>query len=323
MNLFGKKESNSPASGKVVLSGIKPTGKVHIGNYFGAMKQLVDMQANFVMIADYHSLNFIQNKEEMKSLILDTVIDHLAIGLDPKKTIIFKQSDVSAHTELTWIFDTLVTIPYLERAHAYKDAVSKGKEVSVGTFNYPVLMASDILLYSSDVVPVGADQKQHLEYARDIAGKFNHIFGETFKLPEPLIMPDVGIVPGTDGRKMSKSYGNTISLFAEDAEIEKAVMSIVTDSSEGVPKNVYAIHALLRPKEELNALYEEKKGRYKDLKEALIADLKKFITPLREKRKEIASDMKYVLKVIKEGGERAKEVADKKLIEVKEKIGVL
>lgn len=320
MNLFGKKESTVK---QVILSGIKPTGRVHIGNYFGAMKQLVDMQANFVMIADYHSLNLIQNKEEMKSLILDTVIDHLAVGLDPKKTIIFKQSDVSAHTELTWIFDTLVTVPYLERAHAYKDAEAKGKEVSVGTFNYPVLMASDILLYNTDVVPVGADQKQHLEYARDIAGKFNHCFGDTFKLPEPLIMPDVGVVPGTDGRKMSKSYGNTISLFAEDEEIEKAVMSIVTDSNEGMPKNVYAIHALFRPKEELDALYEDKKGKYKELKEALIADLKKFIAPLREKRKKISSDLKYVLKVIKEGGERAKEVADKKLLEVKEKIGVL
>lgn len=318
MNLFGKKKQER----KIILSGIKPTGKTHLGNYFGAMKQLLEMDASYFMVADYHSLNFIQDKKLMQELIMDIVIDHLAIGLDPKKTVIFKQSDVSAHTELTWIFDTLVTVPYLERAHAYKDAEAKGKEVSMGTFNYPVLMATDILLYDSDIVPVGADQKQHLEYTRDIAGKFNHVFGETFKLPEPLILPDVGVVPGIDGRKMSKSYGNTISLFAEDAEIEKAVMSIVTDSGEGIPQNVYAIHALFRPKSELDALYEEKKGRYKDLKDALIADIKKFISPLRERRKKIASDKNYVLKILKDGAERARKVADAKLKEVKEKIGV-
>lgn len=307
---------------KIILSGIKPTGRVHLGNYFGAMKQLVDMEASYAMIADYHTLNFIQNADEMRELIIETVIDYLALGLDPKKTIIFKQSDVSAHTELTWIFDTITTVPYLMRAHAYKDAEAKGKEVSAGTFNYPVLMATDILLYDTDVVPVGADQKQHVEYARDIAQKFNNIFGETFKLPKELIMPNVGIVPGTDGRKMSKSYGNTIPLFAEDDEIEKAVMSIVTDSSEGIPKNVFAIHSLFRNKNELDVLYEEKKGKYKDLKEALIEDIKKFVTPLREKRKEIASDINYVLEVIKEGSAKAKVVADQKLKEVKEKIGV-
>ncbi len=308
---------------KIILSGIKPTGRVHLGNYFGAMKQLVDMNATYAMIADYHTLNFIQNKEEMQNLIVEAVIDHLAIGLDPKKTILFKQSDISAHTELTWIFDTLVTVPYLERAHAYKDAEAKGKEVSAGTFNYPVLMASDILLYDADVVPVGADQKQHVEYARDIAGKFNHVFGETFKLPEPFIMKDVGVVPGTDGRKMSKSYGNTIPLFATDEEITKAVMSIVTDSGEGTPTNVYAIHALFRDKKDLDALYEEKKGKYKDLKEALIEDIKKFMTPLREKRKMIAADRDTVLQIIKEGSERAKAAADKKLLEAKKAIGVI
>jgi tryptophanyl-tRNA synthetase len=317
MSLFKKKE--------IILSGIKPTGRLHMGNYFGAMRQLVESEATYAMIADYHSLNFIQDKEEMKRLAVDTIIDYLAVGLDPKKTIIFKQSGVSAHTELFWILNTLVTVPYLMRAHAYKDAEAKGVEVSAGTFNYPVLMASDILLYNTDIVPVGADQKQHVEYARDIAGKFNNRFGETFKLPKDFIVPDVGVVPGTDGRKMSKSYGNTIPLFAENEEIEKAVMSIVTDSGEGEgkPKNVYAIHALFRDKADLDVLYEEKKGKYKELKEALIIDIKKFIAPLREKRKKIASDPAYVQKVIKEGGERARAVADKKLLEVKENIGVL
>ena len=308
---------------KIILSGIKPTGRVHIGNYFGAMKQLVDLKATYAMIADYHTLNFIQNKDEMKKLILDVVIDHLALGLDPKETVIFKQSDVSAHTELTWIFDTITTVPYLMRAHAYKDAEAKGKEVSAETFNYPVLMATDILLYDTDVVPVGADQKQHIEYARDIAGKFNNIFGETFKLPEPLILPDVGVVPGTDGRKMSKSYGNTIPLFASDEEIEKSVLSIVTDSGSEIPQNVFAIHSLFKTKEELEPLYNEKKGKYKDLKDALIIDIKKFVAPFRERREEIAKDEGYIYKVIKEGSQNAKEVADKKLKEVKEKIGVL
>lgn len=308
---------------KKLFSGIKPTGKPHIGNYFGALKQWVEFQSDYAMIANYHALNFIQNAAEMEELTWELAIDLLAIGLDPKKTALFKQSDVSAHTELAWIFDTLVTVPYLMRAHAFKDAEAKGREVSVGTFNYPVLMASDILLYDPDQVPVGADQKQHVEYARDIAGKFNNAFGETFKLPEELIMKDVATVPGTDGQKMSKSYNNTIPLFASDDEIEKCVMSIVTDSGSDVPTNVYAIHKLLKSEEELKPLYEANKGKYKALKEALIEDLKTLIKPLRDKRRMIAEDPEYVRQVLKEGGERANEVAQKKLREVKEKIGVL
>jgi tryptophanyl-tRNA synthetase len=313
---------------KKLLSGIKPTGRTHIGNYFGALKQWVDMMASgeyecTCMIANYHTLNFIQNAAEMESLIWNMTIDYLAVGLDPKKVTIFRQSDVSAHTELTWIFDTLVTTAYLSRAHAFKDAEAKGAEVSMGTFNYPVLMAADILLYDADVVPVGQDQKQHVEYARDIAGKFNNAFGETFKLPEAKILEAVAVVPGTDGRKMSKSYGNTIPLFAEDDEIEKAVMSIVTDSGSDIPENVYAIHRLLKSEEELKPIYEANKGKYKALKETLIEDLKAFIKPLRDKRRLIAEDTEYVRQVIKEGGERANEIAQKKLREVKERIGVL
>src|SRR3989344_3374825 len=239
---------------KILLSGVKPTGRPHIGNYFGAMKQFVDLQNDyecFFMIADYHALNFVQNGKEMKGLILDLALDYLAIGIDPVKSTIFQQSAISEHTELSWIFEAITTVPYLERAHAFKDAESRGKEVSVGTFNYPMLMAADILLYDPDVVPVGQDQKQHIEITRDTAEKFNRIFGETFKLPDALILAQVAIVPGMDGRKMSKSYGNTIPLFATDEEIEKAVMSIVTDSSGERPENVYAIHALLLKKGDL------------------------------------------------------------------------
>jgi len=277
----------------------------------------------FCMVADYHTLILIQNADEMRKLTRDTIIDYLAVGLDPKRVTIFRQSDVSAHTELAWIFDTLVTVPYLMRAHAYKDAEAHGKEVNAGTFNYPVLMASDILLYSPDVVPVGQDQKQHIEYARDIAGKFNNVFGDTFKLPKEFIMKEVAVVPGIDGRKMSKSYGNTIPLFASDEEIEKAVMSIVTDSGKDIPENVYAIHKLLRSEEDLKGIYAEHKGKYKALKEILIQDLKDFIGPMREKREWLERDDNLIQSVIKEGAEKAKAIADAKLLEVKKKIGVI
>lgn len=310
---------------KILLSGVKPTGRPHIGNYFGAMKQFLDLQDGYecnFMLADYHALNFIQNGAELKELIVDLMLDYLAIGLDPEKSVIFKQSDVSAHTELAWIFDSITTMPYLQRAHAYKDAEAKEKEISVGTFNYPMLMAGDILLYDADVVPVGQDQKQHVEYARDTAEKFNRIFGETFKMPNALIMEDVAVVQGIDGRKMSKSYRNTIPLFAADEEIEKAVMSIVTDSSGERPENVYAIHKLFKPESELASLYEENKGKYKNLKEALVNDLKNFITPLREKREELAKDRTRVLEVLKAGGKKARAKADVKMEVVREHIGV-
>ena len=313
---------------KILLSGVKPTGRPHIGNYFGAMKQFVDLQsagdyACHLFVADYHALNLIQNREELKQLTHDLVLDYLAIGLDPNKSVMFKQSDVSAHTELAWIFDTIVTMPYLMRAHAFKDAEAKNKEINVGTFNYPVLMAADILLYNTDVVPVGQDQKQHIEYARDIAEKFNHIFGETFKLPEPIILEHVATVPGTDGKKMSKSYNNTIPLFATKEEITKLVMSIVTDSGAGIPENVYAIHKLVRPEDELKKLYEENSGKYKILKDALVEDLENFIRPLREKREELAKNPDFVREVLTAGAKKANEIAGAKLQTVKEKIGVL
>ncbi|MFA6554153.1 MAG: tryptophan--tRNA ligase [Candidatus Paceibacterota bacterium] len=313
---------------KIILSGVQPTGRPHIGNYFGAMKQFVDLQKSnnydcFIFLANYHALNFIQDRSKMEKFITDLVIDYLAIGLNPETTTIFKQSDVSAHTELAWIFDTIVTMPYLMRAHAFKDAEAKNKEINVGTFNYPVLMAADILLYGTDVVPVGQDQKQHIEYARDIAEKFNHIFGETFKLPESLILENVATVPGIDGRKMSKSYNNTIPLFATREEITKAVMSIVTDSGAGIPENVYAIHKLFKTDSELKDFYAKNSGKYKILKESLIEDIDAFIKPLREKREELAKNQDFIIEVLKKGSLKANEVAGKKLLDVKAKIGVL
>ena len=310
---------------KVLLSGIQSSGKAHIGNYFGAMRQWVEMSESYdcyIFIADYHALHSLQKPKEMKDNILNLLLDYLAVGLDPGKVTLFKQSDVSEHTELCWIFDTITTMPYLMRAHAFKDAQVKNKDIVVATFNYPMLQAADILLYSPDVVPVGQDQRQHIEIARDTALKFNNIYGDTFKIPDPLIMKDVAVIPRNDGRKMSKSYGNTIPLFAEYEEIKKIVMSIVTDSGEGIPKNVYAIHNLLRPASEILPIYKSKAGKYKELKELLIEDLERFIAPLRERRKEFEKDIPKALAILKAGGEKAKEVASKKMDEVREKVGV-
>lgn len=314
-----------------VLSGVKPTGRPHIGNYFGAMRQFVDLQNSltdgddsicYFMVADYHSLNFIQNRDELNKNILDLTIDYLTIGIDPQKSVIFQQSSVPAHTELAWIFDTITTMPYLMRAHAFKGAEAKDKEISVGTFNYPMLMAADILLYDVDAVPVGQDQKQHVEITRDTAEKFNRTFGETLKLPEALIIENVSVVPGIDGKKMSKSYGNTIPLFASDEEIDKQVMSIVTDSDSGIPKNVYAIHVLFRAKEDLDRIYSENSGKYKALKEQLSEDIKSFIRPLREKREKIASNLDDVKKILNDGAVRANLQANSVIEKVRDKIGV-
>jgi tryptophanyl-tRNA synthetase len=319
---------------KILVSGVKPTGRLHIGNYFGAMKQFVDLQNEYdarVFIADYHALTTVQNAEELSRNTLDVAIDYLALGLDPKKVMLFKQSDIPEVCELGWMFNCITTMPYLMRAHAYKDAEAKNKEINVGLFDYPLLMAADILAQDADVVPVGQDQKQHVEYARDTAEKFNRIFGETFKLPEPLIYENVKTVQGTDGQKMSKSYGNIISLFAEDEEIKKAVMSIPTDS-KGIaePKNpeedkVFALHKLFAGEEELAGIekrYREGGLGYKESKEILIANIQKFIAPLREKRKGIAADEETVRKILKEGGEKARKIVQKKMEKVRLAVGI-
>lgn len=320
-------------SHKILLSGVKPTGRPHIANYFGAMKQFVDLQNNYqtyVMIADLHALTTVQDAKQLKADTLDLIIDYLAIGLDPEKVVLFKQSDVSEHAELAWIFDCITTVPYLMRAHAFKDAEAKSKEVNAGLFTYPMLMAADILLYNADVVPVGKDQKQHIEYARDTAEKFNRLFGETFKLPEPLILESVETVPGLDGQKMSKSYGNTIPLFAEDDEIKKLVMSIKTDSKEVFePKDpeshIFKIYELFEnPKTAKTMRDQFSKGGvgYKEFKEILINLIIAFITPLREKRKEIAKNPEKVIEILKKGGEVAKQSAKMKMSEVRARVGI-
>lgn len=308
---------------KRLLTGLQPSGALHIGNYFGALKPFIDAYdkaQSFLMVVDYHALTSLKNPEELRQNILDVVRDYMACGVDPEKAVVFKQSDVSEHTELAWIFECLVTVPFLMQAHAYKDKVAKGLEANAGLFNYPMLMAADILLYDIDMVPVGEDQRQHLEYAREAAAKFNHTYGETFKEPKELILKGVGIVPGTDGKKMSKSYKNTIPLFGSRDDIAKAVMSIITDSSGERPENVYAIHALYRSEDELEKLYTQNKGNYKMLKEALIEDADAFISPMREKRSHI-SDAE-VREVLAKGGKRAKALAEEKMKIVRDKVGV-
>ena len=272
------------------------------------------------MIADLHALTTVRDGRTLRQNILDVVKDYLAVGVDPREAIIFKQSDVPEHTELAWIFECLVTVPFLMQGHAYKDKVAKGIEPTAGLFNYPMLMAADILLYDAEVVPVGEDQRQHIEYAREAANKFNLAYGETFIPPQEMILKGVGVVPGTDGQKMSKSYKNTIPLFAPREEIQKSVMSIVTDSSGDRPENVYAIHRLLKTEGELAPLYEANKGKYKNLKDALTDDLDTFITPLREKRASITDA--DVLNILTDGAARARERVHAKMTVVRDIIGI-
>lgn len=306
-----------------IFSGLQPSGKLHIGNYFGAIKPNVELftkNQGLFMVADYHALTSLKNPEELRGNIVENVKDYLACGLNLENAIMFKQSDVPEHTECAWIFDCLVTVPFLELGHAYKDKVAKGLEANAGLFTYPMLMAADILLYDTDLVPVGEDQRQHVEYAREAAAKFNNTYGQTFKEPKEVINKEVAVVPGTDGKKMSKSYGNTIPLFASKDEISKAVMSIVTDSSGERPENVYAIHKLFKSEEELGLIYQTNQGKYKVLKEMLIEDIEALIAPMREKLEGISDD--EVKRIIRDGGEKARAIASKKMEDVRRKVGV-
>jgi tryptophanyl-tRNA synthetase len=306
-----------------LLTGLQPSGTLHIGNYFGALKPfsaLVKHYDSMLMVVDYHALTSLKDPVALRHNIIEVVKDYLAVGVDPQEAIIFKQSDVPEHTELAWIFECLVTVPFLELSHAYKDKVAKGLEANAGLFNYPMLMAADILLYDTDVVPVGADQRQHIEYAREAAAKFNNTYTPLFKEPKEKIQEEVAVIPGVDGKKMSKSYGNTIPLFASRDEIAKAVMSIVTDSSGDRPEHVYAIHKNFRSFESLETLYEEHRGKYKALKEALIEDIDAMVAPMRELRAMISDD--DIRRVLSDGGERARARAAAKMKAVRAAIGV-
>jgi len=317
---------------KVLLSGIKPTGRLHLGNFFGAMRQFVDLQEQYnssIFIANYHALTTQHDAETLMEDALNIAMDYLAVGLDPQKVTLFLQSDVPEVTELTWVFNCLTTVPYLERAHAFKDAKEKGADVNMGTFDYPVLMAADILIQDADIVPVGKDQKQHLEMARDIAEKFNHTFGDTFTLPEPHILEAVETVVGTDGQKMSKSYNNTIPLFGTDEEIQKAVMGVVTDSKAPEdPKDpsdtLFSLYLLLEPADlsEMEVKYKNGGVGYKEMKEKLIEEIIRFIAPMRQRREKLAENTDEVLQVLANGGDIARSRARAKMHEVRKRVGL-
>lgn len=311
------------AGKKRLLTGLQSSGQLHIGNYFGALKPFADSYRNFesfLMVVDYHALTTVRDPKVMRADIINAVRTYLAVGVDPKEATIFQQSLVQEHTELAWVLECMVSVPFLMQAHSYKDKVAKGLEANAGLFTYPMLMAADILLYDTDVVPVGEDQRQHIEYAREAAAKFNNTFGETFIEPKESINKEVAVVPGVDGKKMSKSYGNGIPLFGTREELAKAVMSIVTDSSGDRPENVYAIHKLIKTEEELAPLYAEHAGKYKALKEALIEDLDAYLSPMRDKYNAITEE--DVIAVLKDGSDRARAIASEKMKDVRKKIGV-
>jgi tryptophanyl-tRNA synthetase len=316
-----------------ILSGVQPSGKLHLGNYFGAIRQHIALQEEgecFFFIADLHALTTIQDAGLLRENVRAVALDYLALGLDPEKTAFFRQSDIPEVAELAWILSTVTGMGLLERAHSYKDKLARGIAPSVGLFTYPVLMAADILLYKSNLVPVGQDQVQHIEMTRDIAGYFNQTYGKVFPPPEHRL-DRAPIVPGTDGKKMSKSYGNTIEIFAEGKPLHAAAMRIVTDSTPvEAPKdpsndNVFALYALLATeaeRESLAARYRAGGLGYGDAKKMLIEKIEAYFAAAREKRKKLASDPTIVDGALARGADRARSVARATLQEVREATGL-
>jgi tryptophanyl-tRNA synthetase len=317
-----------------ILSGIQPSGALHIGNYFGMMRPAIALQAEgeaFYFIADYHALTSLRDPKALRENSRRVALDFLACGLDPERAALFRQSDVEQVTELAWILSTLAPMGLLERAHSYKDKLARGLAATVGLFNYPVLMAADILIYDSDIVPVGKDQKQHIEITRDLAVKINETYGEVFKLPEPRIQAATEVVPGLDGQKMSKSYGNNIDIFGDEKETRKRVMSIVTDSTPvEAPKDptrstIFQLYSLFASKEEISDMRErfQKGGTgYGDFKKELFEKLWQYFAPMRKRREEILADKSYIDNVLARGAERANKVADQVMQRVRKAVGL-
>jgi tryptophanyl-tRNA synthetase len=317
-----------------ILSGIQPSGVVHIGNYFGMIRRATALQAEgeaFYFIANYHALTSVRNPDQLRENSRRVAIDFLACGFDPDRGALFLQSDVPQVAELEWILSTVAPMGLLERAHSYKDKLARGMAASAGLFTYPVLMAADILIYDSDIVPVGKDQKQHIEITRDLAVKMNETYGEVFKLPEARIQPETETVPGTDGQKMSKSYGNTIDIFGEEQETRKRVMSIVTDSTPvEAPKNpdsstIFHLFSLFGSKHEIAEMRERfRKGGtgYGEFKKELFEKLWEYFAPMRKRRQELLADKLYVDSVLVRGAQRANEVADGVMTRVRAAVGL-
>jgi tryptophanyl-tRNA synthetase len=318
-----------------ILSGIQPSGALHLGNYLGMMRPAIELQDKgeaLYFIADYHSMTSLFNADERRKNTLDVALDFLACGLDPKKSVFFKQSDVPEVTELSWLLSTLTPMAMLENAHSYKDKIAKGIAPMHGLFAYPVLMAADILIYDSNLVPVGKDQKQHVEMTRDMAAKFNREYGETFVIPEPQIREDVAVVPGVDGQKMSKSYGNTIEIFGDEKAIRKKIMGITMDSrtpQEPKPdadKNLAIQLLKLITSPEVGKDFEDRLRAggmgYGDLKKALFENYWNYFADARKKRAELAANMDYVNKILADGATKARSLAQKVLHRARKNCGL-
>ena len=316
-----------------ILSGVQPSGKLHLGNYFGAVKQHIALQNEglcFYFIADYHAMTTIQDPQMLRDNTRDVALDYLALGLDPDKCIFFRQSDVPEVTELTWILSTVTNMGLLERAVSYKEKIDKGIEASVGLFTYPVLMAADILIYRSNVVPVGKDQVQHIEMTQDMAGKFNRAYGEIFPIPTFRLDKESKVL-GTDGQKMSKSYGNTIEIFAEGKPLQKTVMSIVTDSKtveepkDPEQSNVFSLFSLFATeteKAELAARFRAGGMGYGEAKKALLEKIDTYFAPARQRRKELARNPNEVEDVLRKGAQRARAEAQLTMAQVRQAVGM-
>lgn len=317
-----------------ILSGIQPSGQLHIGNYFGMMQPMIhNMERGelYVFIVNLHALTSVHDRTRLAQGTLEAAADFIALGLDPEQCIFWVQADVPEVTELTWVLSTLTSMGLLERCHSYKDKVAKGIAPSHGLFSYPVLMAADILLYQADIVPVGKDQKQHLEVARDIAQSFNYTFGKTFVVPEPAISESVATVPGTDGQKMSKSYGNTIPIFAEEKELKKSVMSIVTDALPvEAPKNpescnlfkMLQLFATPTRMQEIHDLYTKGGAAYGYLKLELVGLIRDYFAEARSKRQKLVDDPGYLREVLARGALKAREKASVTLELVRDRVGL-
>jgi len=317
---------------KRLVSGIKPTGDIHIGNYFGAMHNMLALQDQyecFIFVADIHAFNQVQDREAMRRNILEITKAYLAIGLNPEKVTLFQESAVSGHAELMALLNSVVSVGLLERAHAYKDAKAKGKPINAGLFNYPTLMAADILLYNAEVVPVGQDQQQHLEMAREIAQRFNHLFGQTFVEPQP-VLSETPTLPGSDGRKMSKSYGNTIGLFDSPEVVTEKVMRITTDSKrpeeakDPETDTLFAYHKLFSQAHlsDLEHRYREGGIGYKESKEILAGTMNAFLDPIRQRKAALDQNESELIAVLEQGAEKARSIASQTMDIVRDRIGL-
>jgi tryptophanyl-tRNA synthetase len=317
-----------------VLSGIQPSGSLHIGNYFAMMKPMIELQKSselFCFIVNYHAMTSLHDGAELRKNTIEAAIDFLALGLDPEKCFFWVQSDVPEVMELSWILSCHTSMGLLERSHSFKDKVARGLVPNVGLYTYPILMAADILLYDANIVPVGKDQKQHIEITRDIAGSFNNTYGDIFVIPEGKIEDDVATIPGIDGQKMSKSYGNTLDIFEDEKSLKKKVMKIITDSAAVEdPKNpdtcnvfqLYKLFASPNQLSDMREIYVKGGTGYGQVKKDLLEIMTEYFKPYRENRKRFEDDRAEVYNIMKKGADKTRNVASVTLKRVKDAVGI-